>query len=180
MSIADMLLGGMTAKKTNTDDFEEKLIRFIVLSQQPLQLVEEPAFIELIACVHPTFSMFTRPTLRAKLLQRYDAYYRSLKDTLQNIPQKLAVSMDVWTTKHSNLPFMGCIGHWIDLNWKRQTVVLAFEHLPGSHTGERLGGALIRILEDFKILQKVLRNTYFTNAHYSNVLLVSAYMHSFR
>lgn len=154
-SIADQLRDTPAAGSTPRPNLEDLIIRFIVLSEQPLQLVEEPAFVQLLAGANPGFKLFSRKTLKERILRYHDAYFSALKEALQDIPGKLSVSLDCSTTKTSFLPFMACIGHWITDTWDVKTVLLSFAHLPGSHTGERMGARLIEVLQRFSVLPKV-------------------------
>lgn len=144
-------------KPFNQTMFENNIVRFIVLSEQSFRLVENESFHELLqsASGNSSLSIFSRGTLRKRIEEHHDTYFQTLRAMLQATPGKISVSLDMWTTKTSFLPFLGILAHWIPVDWKRHSMLLGFKHLPASHTGNNMAGALVKTLEKFGIVSNV-------------------------
>jgi hypothetical protein len=70
----------------------------------------------------------------------------------------VAFTLDGWTSPFQT-SFLTVTAHWINDGWVQQDVTLGFEHLKGSHTGEALMEAFIKVVERFKLQQKVMSIT---------------------
>ena len=135
--------------------FEEKLIQFIVLSEQPLLLVEEASFGNLLSALHPDIKLFSRGTLRRRICEYHQIYEEALRSTLQEVPGKIAISLDMWTTKTSFIPYLGVLAHWISQNWTRECVLLTFKYHPESHTGMSMADYVMKAMEKYGVTSKV-------------------------
>jgi hypothetical protein len=61
--------------------------------------------------------------------------------TLANLSSKVSLTLDAWTSRNQ-LPFLGITMHYFDEKWELVSDLLAFEYLPGSHTGEHLASCV--------------------------------------
>ena len=64
---------------------------------------------------------------------------------------------------------MAITGYFIDVNWRYREVLLGFEHLQGTHTGESLAGVLEGVLKRHDISDRILAITT-DNASNNNTL----------
>lgn len=71
---------------------------------------------------------------------------------------------------------MAITGYFIDHDWDYCEVLLGFEHLHGSHTGENLSKTVTQILADHSISDRVLSVTT-DNATNNNTLMLSIQDH---
>jgi hypothetical protein len=78
----------------------------------------------------------------------------------------VAFTLDGWTSPYQT-SFLAVTAHWINNNWVQQDVTLGFELLTGSHTGEALMQAFIKVVEHFNLQKKVMS---ITSDNGSNVL----------
>lgn len=62
--------------------------------------------------------------------------------------------MDGWTSPFQD-DFIGVTVHWIDSDWKQRELVIGFEPLTGSHSGENLCLAFVKVLEHFDLGKKL-------------------------
>ncbi len=71
---------------------------------------------------------------------------------------KISFTMDVWTDIDMK-PYMAVTAHWLQNTSQQQlrltlhSDLIAFIHIPGSHTGERLAKVFIHILDCIKLGQ---------------------------
>lgn len=97
--------------------------------------------------------------------KQHEEYEELLRGKLATVPM-VAFTLDGWTNPFQS-SFLAVTAHWIDDNWTQQDVTLGFEHLKGSHTGEALMQAFIKVVERFDLRQKVMS---ITSDNGSNVL----------
>ena len=76
-----------------------------------------------------------------------------MKATFATVP-KVSLTADGWTGPFQK-DFLGVTAHWIDDKWIQKELVIGFEPMNGSHTGENLAEALINVAERFNIGEKV-------------------------
>ena len=95
----------------------------------------------------------------------YLEYEQAIRDHLATVPM-VAFTLDGWTSPFQ-ASFLAVTAHWIDDNWEQKDVTLGFEHLKGSHTGEALMQAFIKVVERFNLQQKIIS---ITSDNGSNVL----------
>jgi hypothetical protein len=70
---------------------------------------------------------------------------------------KISFTMDLWTD-FDKKPYMAVTAHWLEKTQQQvnlRTDLIGFVHLPGTHTGERLAGVFLWILDRLKITKKV-------------------------
>jgi hypothetical protein len=92
-------------------------------------------------------------------------YEDLIRKDLETVPM-VAFTLDGWASPFQS-SYLAVTGHWINDNWEQQDVTLGFEQLKGSHTGEALMQAFVKVVERFNLQQKVLS---ITSDNSSNVL----------
>jgi hypothetical protein len=70
------------------------------------------------------------------------------------LKSKVSISLDAWTSQNG-IPFLGITAKWINDNWEIQTILVGFERLIGSHSGENLAEATKQVLQEYNLLGKV-------------------------
>lgn len=78
----------------------------------------------------------------------------------------VAFTIDGWTSPFQT-SFLAVTARWINNDSVQQDVTLGFEHQKGSHTGEALLEAFLKVIERFNLQQKVMS---ITSGNGSNVL----------
>lgn len=139
----------------NSKVFEEKLLRFIVLSELPFRIVEDPSLMELLAAANPQINLFSRGTLRRRILLSHEQYADKLRKVVQEAPGRICLSLDMWSTKNNLYPYMGILSHWVDAEWNLKSVLLAFKHMPENHTGANMAKCIWKVLKELNIREKV-------------------------
>jgi hypothetical protein len=79
---------------------------------------------------------------------------------LSKLPEgsRLSIALDCWTSPFRQA-FMAITGYFLDQDWNYCEVLLGFEPLHGSHTGENLSKTVLQLLEDHGIADRVLSVT---------------------
>ena len=76
-----------------------------------------------------------------------------------SVAGEVSLTCDAWQASNTD-GYFAVTGHWIDesvpTQWELKSALLGFTRLCNSHSGERLGQALFKIVERVSITQKVL------------------------
>ena len=68
---------------------------------------------------------------------------------------KVSIAADAWTSPNK-LAFLGVLGYWINNNWELEEVLLGFEEIHGSHTGENMASIIVEVLKRYRIERQLL------------------------
>jgi hypothetical protein len=99
--------------------------------------------------------MIPCPTALRKKLQ---VLYGETEDKIKkSIPQgvKVSIAADAWTSPNK-LAFLGVLGYWINDDWELEEVLLGFEEIHGSHTGENMASIIVEVLKRYGIEGQLL------------------------
>lgn len=107
----------------------------MVVCDQPFTAPEQEAFADMVKTLNPEAKTYSDKTIRADLIDTFKEKYEVLKEQLTEIPGKMAITMDGWTSKNV-LPFLAIRAHWLDEQWNYQSQLLDFCHIEGSHSGQ--------------------------------------------
>ncbi|KAG0160395.1 hypothetical protein PDIDSM_7923 [Penicillium digitatum] len=151
---------GTTTISFTQDRLSDAILRFISTAHLPLRVIEPP---------NSTASRTIRRHLDITI-------QNNQKGILQRLPEgcRLSIALDCWTSPFQQA-FMAITGYFIDHNWDYCEILLGFEPLHGSHTGENLSKTVTQILTD-GISDRVLSVTT-DNATNNNTLMQSVQDH---
>ncbi|CAF3254775.1 unnamed protein product [Rotaria sp. Silwood2] len=147
-----------------SENFEDNVIKInqtilkelIVKCNLPPTLVEHTGFRNFLKAVapkwKPTSSRYFTKTLLPSLMNNSQEKIRKLLDSIDH----LSITVDVWIDRRGR-SFIGVTGHFLDLNYIPQALLLDFSRLKGPHTGENIRLVTREILEILKIRDKVYR-----------------------
>ena len=107
-----------------------------------------------------------RRRLQTTVQERHQSILRKLPDHA-----KISIALDCWTSPFSQA-FMAISGYFIDEDWQYEEVLLGFEPLSGTHSGENLSAILLNVLIQHHIQDRVLAITT-DNASNNNTLVSS-------
>lgn len=120
---------------------------------QPLRLVEEPSFIELIKRVQPKRNVLSRPTLTLLLNERFIEMKNKIREQLTTI-QYVGTTADVWSA--SRRSFLGMTVHWLDpITLNRKSAAISCFRLKGTHDYLALARRINEIHCSYNIQNKV-------------------------
>lgn len=153
-------------KQTTLDNFtkstqtEKKLamIEWIVLDMQPFKVIEGDAFRKMISKFDPKHETPTRNTVKNLVVKLFKKRRESIKNYVETIPGKVALTTDIWSSLKSE-GFLGVTIHFIDNNWLLKHFTLDIFQFKGSHTGEAISNEIYKLLEEFKLENKTIAIT---------------------
>uniref|UniRef100_T1IT56 BED-type domain-containing protein n=1 Tax=Strigamia maritima TaxID=126957 RepID=T1IT56_STRMM len=138
--------------------FRQKLIKWIIVTNQAHRIVEEETFLELLAEFSDEAFIPKRDTVKADIMKAYIEMKKKISEILSILSCRLSFTHDCWTSPNG-IFFLGITCHWITEKWEYQSVLLDFIQLKGKHTGINIADAFMNTLTDFNITSKILSIT---------------------
>lgn len=134
----------------------EKVLNFIVLDGQPLSVVGDQGFRQLMNHLEPRYDMVSRKYLSETALP--ELYRKVYKHILEGIKDVKAISFttDIWSSDVSPLSLLSLTAHWMDESFVPHSAILNTTNFRGSHTSDAIAAALKEMLDKWQIpLSKV-------------------------
>ena len=152
------------------------------LFYQSINVIECPEFRELLRLLcedlHDT-DIPRRTKLRELIIETWKDYFKVLKDDFvvsqflfkaldcnssltQNSMGQISLTADIWSDLNMR-PFLACTAYWVAKGknssvLKLKCALIAFHHLPGSHTGLNITMTLLGLINRAGIADKVSRH----------------------
>jgi hypothetical protein len=139
----------------DADIFMGKLLKWIVRCDMPFSTVDNQDFIDMLEYLKTDITVNSRRTIMRRLEELYAERKNHVKKQLLRASSKISITCDVWTSKNS-LSFFGFTAHYVDENWTIQQKLIAFKYLTEDHDGVSLSEAMIEVLEEFGVADRLL------------------------
>jgi hypothetical protein len=157
-SIKDAILAHSNNRYAKNSDrynsLTNSVVSYIIAEKKAFDTVEKESFIRMLANFDKNYELPTRQSLSEKIIPRkFEDAKLILKEVLKNI-NSLAITCDGWTSLANN-SYLGVTAHFINSEFKLDSLTLACKHMPISHTGENLANMLLQIFSDYSIEHKV-------------------------
>ncbi|XP_065658705.1 uncharacterized protein LOC136083232 [Hydra vulgaris] len=140
--------------KEVSDKIDRALLIFIIACCLPFLLVESSAFKEFVLCLNPKYKVPCRKKLRSLLTDLYREKVELLKSKLLSI-KVLSITTDGWTSCQ-NYSYISATAHFISDKTNFISFCLGFAYLNGRHDADNLKEALLKIVEKFKVDDKIM------------------------
>lgn len=151
----------VSAPLFDPEEFQTKLVKFIVNTDQPFSLVEDEDFKDIIHYItnqEYELKLPKRRAIRTLIHEAYTKEFEKIKTQLLENDSKISFSVDCWSSSNG-YAFQGVVAHWITDDWQLQTVVLDLSIIEGSHSGANLAESFGNVLTRFEIWSKLLAVT---------------------
>ncbi|XP_063227428.1 zinc finger BED domain-containing protein 4-like [Bacillus rossius redtenbacheri] len=137
-------------------DIVKLIAKMICVDGQPISVIENRGFKELVNHLEPRFSMPSRKSLANEVIpQMYNDVLNEVKDKL-SIEEYVALTTDLWTSV-SNDDYLSLTVHYLDQNfiWHHLCVeVVPFPEV--SHTADNICSFITEVLADWQLSEKVV------------------------
>lgn len=132
----------------------QQIARMISLDLQPLSIVEDQGFRELIELLVPLYEMPSRRTIRRRIELLHSKMENELKAKIKKEAEVLALTTDGWTSCH-NESYLAFTAHFIDKMWKLHSYLLEVTEMSERHTAENLTERMENIISNWSLDNKV-------------------------
>ncbi|XP_017468362.1 PREDICTED: uncharacterized protein LOC108360538 isoform X2 [Rhagoletis zephyria] len=133
-------------RQPTTMPFIEKLLNFILLSNVPVSVVEEPSFIELFQGTG--LAVCSSSQLLARLDESHTCFVENIKRSLLDV-RCICVTADIWTSRNKH--YFGYCGFWLDNELKRQMAVLSCVRLSSMPTNNEIQSLIGQIHSNYEL-----------------------------
>ena len=120
-------------------ELENLTVDMIIECKLPFTIVEKPSFRRLLNYTrlspHVIISVSSADTIRNRIHRLFDVKLGEVKRILAT-QDWISYTTDVWTSPWK-VAYLGITAHWIDNDWKKKEVLIAFSPVLGSHSGIR-------------------------------------------
>lgn len=147
-----------TTKALSSDSISKinnAIVSWVVMDCRPISIAKDDGFVNLmkIATGCDTYSPPCYATITDKMHYMYVDHFEKVKTKLQAAPA-VSLTADFWTSAQ-NKAYIGITVHYVD-GWILRSCVLDVFEVPESHTAKVCGDALVKTVEKFDILDKVI------------------------
>nr|GMC75106.1 zinc finger BED domain-containing protein RICESLEEPER 2-like [Ipomoea batatas] len=132
----------------------EAIAHWILMHEQPLNVVENYGFTFMFKVNLPQFEKVSRAMAKNDVIIVYDIEKKKLQLMLRTI-NKISLTTDIWKSKVQKVSYMCVTGHFVDSNWQLQKRVLSFMPLPPPHTGVDIIDGVMKSTKDWGIEHKI-------------------------
>lgn len=127
----------------------ELVLGFIVRGQRPISIVEDDAFIDLLAYLEPGYSCPGRTYFTDAIDAKYKEATARLALLLSEVTD-LCITTDTWTSVATE-SYLTITVHYVSKDWFMQNHVLGTMLLEERHTGEKLSKWMLKMVGKFQI-----------------------------
>ncbi|EXX77317.1 hypothetical protein RirG_024880 [Rhizophagus irregularis DAOM 197198w] len=145
-----------------------KVTTFIVKNVQPLYILQNQAFQDLLLTCEPGYKIPCDNSIKNVLYSAYTWSKEQLQSLLRNTAVAVHLTTDLWTSK-SRHSYICVTATWLTSDFEFQEALLSCNHLSYPHTGEVICDELFQILENWD-----LTTTAFTIATDNGMNMVKA------
>ena len=125
---------------------------FVVKSMQPLSVVEDKSFQQLLKTVDPRYKIPGRKFFSTVEIPRLYQEKRDLVLSELSRVRFFATTSDLWSSREST-PYISLTVHFINDQWDLKSRCLGAQFIPEDHTGENIATALVAMLEEWSLNQ---------------------------
>jgi len=136
------------------ESLTKNVVGFIIGTVQPLSIVEDPDFINMINRFDERYRIPCTKTLKDRIYTTYDGGVNMLKSQFMQI-QYISLTLDAWSSP-AHLPYLGVTAHWLTSKFDPQEVLLSMEELPYPHSAFEIQDHLFDLLHDWEIDSKIV------------------------
>lgn len=86
-------------------------------------------------------------------MEAFETRKELLKQDMRDAHSNISISFDLWSPNY--LSILGIVGHFIDKDGQRRSVVLALREVEGEHSGENMADVLLKTFEDYGISERI-------------------------
>lgn len=111
--------------------------------------MEGQGFNNLLKVLEPGYSVPARQTIMHALTAKYEGLKEKVSELIQH-SEALSLTTDMWTSLRME-SYMTVTAHFIDGDWKAQSLVLETKQIEEAHTGRNIAARLSEVADAFKI-----------------------------
>jgi len=136
------------------ESLTKNVVGFVIGTVQPLSIVEDPDFINMVNGFDERYKVPCTKTLKNRILATYEVGKDVLKDQFTQI-QYISLTLDAWSSP-AHLSYLGVTAHWVSSKFEPQEILLSMEELPYPHSAYEIQDHLFNLLYEWEIDSKII------------------------
>lgn len=144
-------------QKHGQKEKEEAMLRWMLLTTQPLSTVTQKAYIEYINFIDPEFIIPGEKKIRMMIARSY-GYNKDKLTQLLKTAQSISLTTDLWSSR-SKHGYLGLTATWINQNFEIMNVLLEISYFPAPHTAKAIADTIKNMIQKWEIEDRVITIT---------------------
>jgi hypothetical protein len=133
--------------------------KLIASNDLPLGFGSSPAFVEYIKKFHtPTFTAVSRQTTSRDLKKMCKESLKQIKDDFTTCTFSVSLTSDIWSGR-AKQDYISVVAHYVNEDWEILKRIIGFELIDVKHTGDNIAEAIIKVVENFGLTNKIFAVT---------------------
>lgn len=167
LQVVDSIEGRPMLKKRKSnlgyytnEEFQNKLLKFILNSDLPFSIVNSPNFRELILYLKDEVKILSRQTIRRNFTTLFNDEILILKERLVKNNSRFALTLDEWKAGN-NKDFLAITLHFVNKTFKLENYLIGFEALNkhDAYTGAIIYKIFDEVISDLRIRNRIIAIT---------------------
>lgn len=135
------------------ESLTKNVIGFVIGTVQPLSIIEDPDFINMINGFDERYKIPCTKTLKDRISTIYENGKDLLKIKFTQV-QHISLTLDAWSSP-AHLPYLGITAHWITSKFEPKEILLSMKELPYPHSAYEIQEHLFDLLFEWEIDSKI-------------------------
>lgn len=137
-----------------SEEITKAICKMIAMDMQPLSIVEDIGFIELIRVLEPGYTIPCRKTIANRTRNLYEEVKEEVNKKLDQVSY-IALATDAWTSRNCD-SYLTVSAHFLNKDWIPKKITLGTYGCSEKHTADKLTGELTEVMNDWNISDKVV------------------------
>ncbi|CAG8488560.1 1917_t:CDS:2 [Scutellospora calospora] len=129
---------------------EEVVLKWMLLTNQPLSTVTNEAYKEKMAAFDPSFTIPGEKKIRTMIAKSYNYNRENLKNLLNQTVKSISLTMDLWSSRAKH-GYLGITATWIIPNLEIKDVILENKYVPAPHSSKVIADELYQCINSWNL-----------------------------
>jgi hypothetical protein len=134
---------------------DEALAEFLVDDMQPLYILKNEGFINLVKVLDPYYALPSDKYIKQLITKAYNYSKQELLTLFNNTIKFCSITSDLWTARDRQ-GYIGITCSFINEEFELQEIMLACQYLEYPHTGKNIAQKILDIVLDWGLEKKVI------------------------
>ena len=115
--------------------------------------VESDWFRRFLAVLSPSLERWIPKagnTVRSWILVEFEQRREDICEQLRTSKSRIHISFDLWTSPN-HMSFVGVVGHFMNAQYKVESVLLGLRRLRGTHSGENIAEVVLKVVRTYEL-----------------------------
>src|SRR6185369_2637210 len=116
---------------------EEVLLKWMLITNQPISTVTNLAYKEMISHFNPSFNIPGEQKIKTMISKSYKHNCENLMNLLNETVTTVSLTTDLWSSRAKH-GYLGVTATWITPDFKIKDVMLEIKYVPSLHTAKTI------------------------------------------